>query len=238
MHHVTLDRWSRIASPLHRVDPRVKIMCALALLVSLVLTHHAYAWLFASYFALITVLVVIARLPLAGLVMRAGLVLPIAGTVAALNFFGGNPARAAAVLGKSYLSACTVLLLLATTPLPALLRGLELLGVPRFLLMIAQFLYRYLFVLSEQAQHMMQARRCRASPGRREPLFDAAAGALGVLFARSYARAERIHQAMLARGFQGHFVLLEPPALRAVDLLLVASLAIVLSGIQMALWNL
>jgi cobalt/nickel transport system permease protein len=43
-------------------------------------------------------------------------------------------------------------------------------------------------------------------------LLEAAAGAVAVLFARSYGRAERIHQAMLARGFQGHFELLETPS--------------------------
>jgi cobalt/nickel transport system permease protein len=77
--------------------------------------------------------------------------------------------------------------------------------------MILHFVYRYLFVLFEQAHNMRRASRCRAPRGRRQPLFAAAAGAVAVLFARSYGRAERIHQAMLARGFQGHFELLETP---------------------------
>lgn len=238
MHHVTLDSWSRIASPLHRLDPRTKILGGAAILLSLVLTHHAYGWLFLSYFLLITSLAALARLPLLAVVLRAGVVLPFAGAVAALNLFGGDPVRAAAVLGKSFLSAYTVLLLLASTPLHALLRGLESLGVPRFFLLVAQFLYRYLFVLSEQAQHMMQARRCRAPRGSRGPLFASAAGAVAVLFARSYARAERIHRAMLARGFQGHFVLLDPPAFGRADLLFLAALAGALGCLQLVLWNL
>jgi cobalt/nickel transport system permease protein len=64
---------------------------------------------------------------------------------------------------------------------------------------------------------MRRASRCRAPQGRRRPLFEAAAGAVAVLFARSYGRAERIHQAMLARGFQGHFELLEAPRTRLRD---------------------
>ncbi len=238
MHHVTLDRWSRIASPLHRLDARVKILGALAILVTLVLAQHAPAWLFRSYFLLVTTLALLAQLPLAALALRAALVLPFAGSVAALNLFGGDPTRAAAVLVKSYLSAYTVLVLLGTTPLHALLRGLESLAVPRFLLMVAQFLYRYLFVLSEQAQHMRLARLCRAPRGRREPLFAAAAGSLAVLFARSYARAERIHHAMMARGFQGHFVLLDTPALGRADYFALALLASVLAALQLALWKL
>jgi cobalt/nickel transport system permease protein len=238
MHHVTLDRWSRLSSPIHGLDARMKILGALAILVSLVLTHRAYAALFASYALLIIALSLAARLPVVPLALRAALVLPFAGTVAALNLFGGDAARAAGVLGKSYLSACTALLLLAAAPVLALLRGLESLGAPRFLLMVAQFLYRYLFVLSEQAQHMTLARRCRAPRPSREPLFRSAAGAVAVLFARSYDRADRIHRAMLARGFQGHFVLLDPPAWRAADYASLAALAAVIAGLQLLLWNL
>jgi cobalt/nickel transport system permease protein len=240
MHHVTLDSWSRIASPIHRLDARVKILAALAILLCLVVAQRRYAWLFASYLVLVAGLALAARLPLRALLWRAGLVLPFAGTVAALNLFGGDVARAAGVLGKSYLSALTVLVLLATTPLHVLLRGLESLGVPRFFLMVAQFVYRYLFVLSEQAQHMMQARRCRAAykTAPRRSLASSAAGALAVLFARSYGRAERIHHAMLARGFHGHFVLLEQPALRAADVLYLAGVGVVLAGLHLFLWKL
>ena len=237
MHHVTLDAWSRRASPLHRLDPRAKALGSLAILLSVALTHRAYGWLFATHFALVTALALLARLPVVGLVERAALVLPFAGTLAALNFLGGDPARGAAVLGKSFLSAYTVLLLLATTPLHTLLRGLESLGVPRFFLMVAQFVYRYLFVLSEQAQHLLQARRCRLGARRSPAGIPAAAGMVATLFARSYGRAERIHHAMLARGFQGHFLLLDPPVLRAADGLALAVLAGALAACQALLWN-
>jgi cobalt/nickel transport system permease protein len=89
------------------------------------------------------------------------------------------------------------------------LRGLEMSGAPRFLLMVAQFLYRYLFVISEEAQHMRKAAQSRVASVRgmvgNGARFRAAAGALAVLFARSYGRAGDIHRAMLARGFLGHF---------------------------------
>jgi cobalt/nickel transport system permease protein len=90
-----------------------------------------------------------------------------------------------------------------------LLRGFEMTGAPRFLLMVAQFLYRYLFVISEEAQHMHKAAQARGATMRglagNRARFRAAAGALAVLFARSYARAGEIHRAMLARGFPGYF---------------------------------
>jgi cobalt/nickel transport system permease protein len=122
---------------------------------------------------------------------------------------------------KSYVSAFAVLIVVATTPLPDLLRGLETMGAPRFLLMVAQFLYRYLFVISEEGQHMRKAAASRGASAAgslsRASRFKAAAAALAVLFARSYGRAESIHRAMLSRGFPGHFHILRTLQFRRSD---------------------
>ena len=53
MHHVTLDRWSRGASPLHRRDPRVKIAAVLVFLVVLATAHRELAWLGAALFVML-----------------------------------------------------------------------------------------------------------------------------------------------------------------------------------------
>ncbi len=237
MHHVTLDQWSRRSSALHRLEARAKTAACLGIILSLMLSRYPVGLALGSHLLLVLALVVAARLPLGGLLARAAVVLPFAGTVAAFNLLGGDRELAWSVAGKSFVSACAVLLLLGTTSLAALLRGLESMGVPRFFLMVVQFLYRYLFVLSEQAQHMRQARRCRAPHPARQPLFRSAAGALAVLFARSHARAERIHRAMLARGFQGHFILLDSPALGRADLVFLMTLAAALAALHITLWN-
>ena len=209
MHHVTLDQWSRGASALHRRDPRVKIVAVLMFLLVLATAHRELAWLGAALFIVLCVAARQARLPLTGVLARAGVVLPFTAVFAGVSWLAGDPARGAALIMKSYLSAFAVLLLVSTTPLPQLLRGFEMTGAPRFLLMVAQFLYRYLFVISEEAQHMRKAALARgATVGGltgHAARFRAAAGALAVLFARSYARAEEIHRAMLARSFPGHF---------------------------------
>jgi cobalt/nickel transport system permease protein len=196
LHHVTLEEWSRRASPLHRRDPRAKAAVLVAFLVMIATSRAGFeAWL-----ALLAVAALAARLPLAGILLRAAVVLPFTGVFSLITWLSGDPARAFGLLAKSYLSALAVLVLVGTTPMPALLRGLESLGVPHFLLLVGQFLYRYLFVISEEAQHMRTAAQARG--GMR---FRAAAGALAVLFARSYGRAEEIHRAMAARGFNGRF---------------------------------
>lgn len=192
MHHVVLERWSRGNSFVHRRDPRAKIAALVVFLVVVATAHGELALLAAALFVFLSVLAVWARLPLMPVMARAALVLPFTLVFAAIAW---KPA----LIPKTYLSAMAVLIVVSTTPLPLLMRVMESLGAPRFLLMVAQFLYRYLFVIAEEGQHMVSAARSRGGS------FRAAGGALAVLFARSYGRAEEIHKAMLARGFPGHF---------------------------------
>jgi cobalt/nickel transport system permease protein len=209
VHHVTLDQWSRRESPLHRLDPRSKIAALLVFLVVLGTANRQLFLLCAGLFMLLGATALLARLPLLAALARACVVLPFTAMFAGVSWLAGDPARGAALVMKSYLSAMAVLILVSTTPLPALLRGFERLGAPRFFLMVAQFLYRYLFVISEEAQHMGKAARARGATAgglaNHAERFRAAAGALAVLFARSYARAEQIHRAMLSRSFPGYF---------------------------------
>ena len=209
MHHVVLERWSRGASPLHRRDPRAKMIALLVFLIVLATAQRSLPVLSLALLFLLLGALRWARLPLLGALARACIVLPFTVVFAAAAWISGDPARGLSLLLKSYLSALAVLLVVSTTALPVLLRGLEMTGAPRFLLMVAQFLYRYLFVISEEAQHMAKSAASRGASVRglvgNGARFRAAAGALAVLFARSYGRAEQIHRAMLARGFGGHF---------------------------------
>jgi cobalt/nickel transport system permease protein len=208
LHHVILERWSRGSSYLHRRDARAKIVALIAFLIAVATTGPPFELPGLFYFGLLVTTVVAARLPVAGALRRAAVVLPFSFTFAAISWISGEPRHALLLIEKSYLSSLAALLLVSTTALPQLLRGLESLGVPGFLLMVAQFLYRYLFVIIEQAGRMRLAGLCRGGLKRRSGGFRAAAGALGVLFARSYERAECIHRSMVSRGFQGHFQLL------------------------------
>ena len=111
MHHVTLDRWSRGASALHRRDPRVKIAAVLVFLVVLATAHRDLAWLGTAMFFILCIVARQARIPLAGALARAGVVLPFTAVFAGASWLAGDPARGAALVMKSYLSALAVLLL-------------------------------------------------------------------------------------------------------------------------------
>jgi cobalt/nickel transport system permease protein len=199
LHHVVVESWSRRASPLHARDARAKLGALLVFLIAVSTTAPESQTAFALYSALLLMAILFARLPITALLRRALLVLPFSATFGLITWLGGNPMRAVSLGEKSFLSGLAALLLVATTPLAELMRGLESLRVPRSLLLVIEFVYRYLFVISEQAQHMRLAARSRGSS------FRASAGALGVLFTRSWERADGIYYAMLARGFNGRF---------------------------------
>src|ERR1700720_2961184 len=182
-----MDRWSRGASPLHARDPRAKILAMLVFLIVLATTPANAAITLVIDAALLLGGILIAGLPLANLLLRAMTVLPFSLTFGLISWLAGDTMRALGLVEKSYLSTVAALLLVGTTRLPLLLSGLEALGTPRLLVLVAQFLHRYLFVISEQAQHFRLASASRQGMpgGRRRPRFRAAAGALAVLFARS-----------------------------------------------------
>ncbi len=216
MHHLVIDRWSRGSSPLHQRDPRAKLAALLVFLIALSTTPPTAQAAFAAYAILLVVAANIARLPIRGLAGRAALVLPFSATFALLTWWSGDSLRALALAEKSFLSGVAALLLVGTTPLTGWTAALESWHAPRMLILVIQFVYRYLFVIAEQAQRMRWAALCRGS---HHGGFRSAAGLLGVLFARSWQRADGIYHAMLARGFRGRFVPATPAPFGSSDAL-------------------
>jgi cobalt/nickel transport system permease protein len=219
LRHVVLEQWSRGSSGLHRRDPRVKILSLLVLLTAVATSGPSAPELTFLLLGMLLGALVWARLPVAAVLVRAAFVFSFTVPFALVSILAGDAARGGALLCKSYISALAVVLVVATTPMPMLLNGLESSGIPRFLLMVAQFVYRYLFVIGEEAFRMRKAALSRGGSARGAAAFRAACGAVGALFARSYARAEDIHRAMLARGFTGSLPSLARPRFTPADAL-------------------
>ncbi len=218
MHHLLLDHWSRGTSWLHRRDARAKVLSTLGFLVLISTAPIGAVRLYVAAAVVMIAGILSARLPLAAVLLRAAIVVPLSLTFAGLVAMQGDTAKAAALVVRTYLSALAALLLVGTTPLPKLLDGLHRLGVPKMIILTAQFLYRYLFVLAEQSQHMRIAASSRSGSRTSRPMgVRRAAGSVAILFARSYERADGIYRAMLARGFQGEFRLLERARFKFAD---------------------
>lgn len=195
MRHLLIDQWNRRPGPLQAIPAGPKLVALFATLVAISLAPITLPA------AILLLTLIYSNLPALALFKRAAVVLPFAALLAL-----ADPARATTLLSKTYLSALAALLFAATTPLPAWTATLRRIGVPATLVSTIEFVYRYLFVLAEEAQSIATAARARggfaSAPSRRGFRFTAAAGAIAVLFARSWHRAESVHRAMLARGYQ------------------------------------
>lgn len=206
-------------SPIHALNARAKLLVAVAFLVTLasfgrtqVSALSPLAFLLVSWALLGTVSLrwILARIVLpVGFLSVFGLANVVFDRRVELILLG-VPLSAGllswfSIVLRSILSLAVVLLLVATTGMMPLAGALQRLGVPRVLVSTILLLYRYLFVLSDEAARMNRARLAR-SFGRRGLGMSAAAQILGQLMLRSMARAERIHAAMLARGFGGNMV--------------------------------
>jgi cobalt/nickel transport system permease protein len=234
LRHARIERWSRGNTAIHRRHAAAKILATLALLISIATLQNESEAACVLYLALLLAAAVAARLPLPAMLRAAAAVLPFALCFAVISALAGEPVRALWLVIRAYLSSFVALLLISTTPMPDLIAGLEWLHAPRFLLQVMQFLYRYLIVLMEEAIAMRQAGSARAgSLGTLQ--FGQAAAAAGVLFARSYARAQAIHRAMLARGFEGRLPTFTRMPFRLADAGFLAAAATLSFGIRATL---
>jgi len=107
------------------------------------------------------------------------------------------------LLAKATLGVVTSILLAATTDLRDLLLGLERLRMPSLIVQIMSFMVRYGDVVSDEMRRMRIARESRGFEGRDLRHLPVVARSAGALFVRSYERGERVHLAMLSRGYDG-----------------------------------
>jgi cobalt/nickel transport system permease protein len=229
MHFSPFDLYRAGESILHRLDPRVKLGLTLAFILSVSLTP-AGAW--PTYVLLLSVALsaaVASELGLRFTMRRAAVVLPFVLAALPVMFTVRGAALASAQLGpwrltvtqpglerfasvalKSWLSVQMAVLLTATTSVPDLLLAMRSLGLPRLLVAVVGLMWRYLAVLVDEALRMMRARDSRSGSwdgwGGGSLVWRAhVTGAMaGTLFLRGYERSERIHNAMLSRGYDGH----------------------------------
>jgi cobalt/nickel transport system permease protein len=113
---------------------------------------------------------------------------------------------------KSWISVQAAIVLASSTPFPELLAAMRAIRVPRLLVAIFSLMWRYLFVLVDEAMRLLRARAARSGrsdqPGLRPGGSLAwrgrvAGGMAGNLFLRAYERSDRIYMAMVSRGYDG-----------------------------------
>ena len=108
-----------------------------------------------------------------------------------------------AVLAKGLSGVFSGVAFAVTTHPPDLVAGLQRLRAPTLVVLVVSFMVRYLGVVTDELSRMRVARESRAFRGRGPRAWPVLAASSGALFVRSYERGERVHLAMLSRGFSG-----------------------------------
>jgi cobalt/nickel transport system permease protein len=205
-----LERYSTADAPLQRLDARLKLVATVVYVVAVVATPVGWWGTLAAEGLLLAFLIGLSGVPprelaarwLGFLVLFGFLSLVVAPTRPE-RIEHGTAAVVLTLLAKDTLAFLGTLLLVQVTPFRTLLTAMRRLGLPGTLVATLQFMYRYLFVLTEELGRMVQARRARTF--RRSGRLDwgLLTGLIGVLFLRAFERGERVHAAMLARGWDG-----------------------------------
>lgn len=212
----TLDRLASCDNELTRLDPRAKVVTTLVFVVMVVSSGKYEVSALLPFFLFPFILIARADLPLGYLAKKLLLAAPFAFFVGVFNPFfdhstqlqlnglsiSGGWLSFASIMLRFILTVSTALILIATTSFTGVCLALERLGAPRVFVLQLLFLYRYLFVLIDEGARLNRAQTLRSFNGRGRGL-KVLGSLLGQLLLRTLDRAQRIHMAMLCRGFDG-----------------------------------
>ncbi len=227
-----LDALSNQTTCIHRLDPRVKLLATVVFIVS-IMSLDRYQISALMPFAIYPIfLIALGNLPFKYLLRKVLLAAPFAFLIGIWNPFldsnvsfhigpvgiSGGWLSFASIMIRFALTVFTVLALIATTGFNAVCMALERLGVPRGFVVQLLFLYRYIFVLTEEAGRMARARSLRSFDGKGMGI-RVFGSMIGNLLLRTLDRAQRIHIAMLSRGFDGEIRLAYPLKVNRRDIL-------------------
>ena len=195
----------------------LKILAALLFIFVGVATPITNWPAFLLYFLLIFAAAMAAKLSLRTLLSRAVIEVPFIFFAILMPFFGkGDQVEvgpfnlyldgieaALSIVAKGTLGVLTAVILSTSTTAREILRGLERLKLPRMMVQIATFMLRYINVISDEMERMKVARESRGFEAKGVQHWKILATVAAALFIRSYERGERIHLAMLSRGYVG-----------------------------------
>ena len=204
-------------SPVHRLPPQTKIVAVLAFVLLVVATPRERMWAFGAYALLLAAVALVARVPLSTVARRSVIEVPFVAFAVLIPFVAEGERivvlglsvsesglwDAWNILAKGTLGVVASILLAATTRPRLLLLGIERLRMPPLITQIAAFMLRYADVVADELGRMRVARASRGFEARDIRATRVLARSIGALFLRSYERGERVHLAMVSRGYDG-----------------------------------
>ncbi len=173
---------------------------------------------FVAFFLLLVAAALASKIPLLLLFKRAlieipfiffAILMPFFGTgekfeIAGIELYREGLLAGTSIVVKGTLGVLAAVILSTTTTAREILRGLERLKLPAVMVQIASFMLRYVNVISDEMERMKVARESRGFVATGIKHWKVLATSAAALFIRSYERGERVHLAMLSRGFDGN----------------------------------
>ena len=210
-------------TPLHHLDPRAKLITTLIFIVAVVSFGKYELSAMNPFFIFPLVQIAYGDLPLTYLLRKVMIVAPFAIFIGIFNplldretlfhlgsiGISGGWVSYLSILMRFTLTVMAALTLIALTGFNTVCLALEKLAVPRPFVVQLLFLYRYIFVLTDEAARLMRARSLRVFESKGMG-FKPFASMVGHLLLRTLDRAQRVHLAMCCRGFEGHIPILRP----------------------------
>jgi cobalt/nickel transport system permease protein len=238
-------------SQIHDLDPRVRIAIAVLYAFSVALSNRLPTLFLALAFSF--ALIGMSRLPLRnvakrvalvnGLVLFIWLIVPITYPGEALVSLGPLTATREGVLVslrialKSNAILLAFIALIATSPMATLGAALGRLRVPEKIVHLLLLSYRYIFVMEEEYRRLVRSTAVRGfRPSTGLHTYRTFAYLVGMLFVRASERAERVHMAMLCRGFSGKFHSLYEFSFTRRDMAWLAAAITALLGLGLLEW--
>lgn len=255
MHYDLSDQYLHRSSVVHHLDPRVKVVATLLYILAVGITPEGVWWAFFIQFVYLLVVIIKANFNYFNIVRRSFIAVPFVLAALAVPFTTPGPemlqlpwvewtitqtglVRFCSILFRAWLAVQAAILLSATTRVPDMFWALTALRFPRLLVAIIRFMYRYLFVLADEASRMLRARVSRSPKikGAARPSMiwqgKVAGSMVGSLFLRSIERSERIYDAMLSRGYDGQMRSLIRFDMRQTDWVFICSVGFCLCLVQ------
>lgn len=204
-------------TPVHQLVPEAKIVGLLAFVIAVAATPREFVPVFVIDAFVLVAVVGVAKVPPRRIAQRLAAVVPFVAFALLLPLLGDGERTTVVglslsvdglwamgnILAKALLGATAAIVLTATTPVPAILDGMTRLRLPGVVVGIVAFMFRYLDLIVDQFARMRRAMVARAHDPRWLWQVRPIASSAGTLFVRTYERGERVHGAMLARGYTG-----------------------------------
>lgn len=204
-------------SVVHSLPSHLKIIAVLFFVLVVVSTPITYWPAFVIFLALVVSAAIAGKIAIPTLAKRAlieipfiffAVLMPFFGTgerfeLGPLNLYRDGLLAGLSIVAKGTLGVLSAVILSTTTTAREILRGLERLRLPTIMVQIASFMLRYVNVISDEMERMKIARQSRGFDATGVKHWKVIATSAAALFIRSYERGERVHLAMLSRGFDG-----------------------------------